>query len=151
MMIRRFVINICLPVVFITAMTAVTLPFSAQIKFNAGRKFLINSQWEQAQEAYERAVRMMPLSSDYWIGYGEYLWYRAIEEDDVGLWKQVEPAYIQAAKMNPQCAECWIKIGQAQHADERVEEAVVSFKKAQEVDPQGQDTAFWLEEYRIEK
>jgi len=151
MNIKKISINVLLLIVFITVMFALALPFFAQVQFNAGKKLEENKQWEKAEEAYIRAMTMAPYSSFYWISYGDFLWEWVDQENIESAWEDIEPAYAWAVELNPECAQCWIKLGQVQHADNRIEEAIVSFRKALEVDPEGTDTDFWMKEYNIEK
>lgn len=143
-MFGRIVINIILLVAFIIAMTAVTLPFSAQVKVNGARQLTRSGMLEEAQKAYEEALVLMPMSSDYWIEYGDFLWDIAIEKDSDQLWGKIGPAYSRATQVNPKCARCWINRGHIAFADGEVVEAIDYFRQAKALDPNGGDTAFYL-------
>lgn len=147
-MIKRITINFFLIIVFCAIMTVVTLLFSAEIKFNAANQFIRNKQWEKAQVAYPEVLAIVPFCAKYWMGYGDFIWDQSDANGTKTPWPQIEAAYQQAIRVNPLDAEGWIKLGQVQADRDDRKAAYLSFQKAKELDPNGTDTAYWMEEYK---
>ena len=125
-------------------MTAVTLPFSAQVKVNSARQLTRAGTPDEAQKAYEEALALAPMCSDYWVEYGDFLWDISVEKDNDRSWNKIEPAYRQATQVNPKCTRCWINRGHIAFANGEVDQAVDHFRQAKALDPNGGDTAFYL-------
>ena len=126
-------------------MTAVSLPFSAQVKVNTARQLTGSGMLEEAEKTYEEALALAPMSSDYWVEHGDFLWDISVETDSDRLWKKIEPAYKQATQVNPKCARCWVNRGHVAFADGGIDKAIDHFRQAKALDPNGGDTAFYLE------
>ncbi len=148
---KRLLINILLILSFMAIMTVVSLPFSAEMQYYAGERFVELKQWEEAEDAYAAAVITVPISSTYWVGYGDFLWELALEQESESAWEDIEPSYETAVSLNPNCAKCWTRLAQIQRINGEDEKADVNFEKALEVDPQGTDTAYWLEQDNVRR
>ncbi|MCK5015316.1 MAG: tetratricopeptide repeat protein [Candidatus Omnitrophica bacterium] len=143
-MFKKTIINIFLIVIFMAAMTAVTLPFSARVKVNTARKLTRSGMLEEAERAYEEALVLAPMSSDYWVEYGDFLWDISVETDSDRLWEKTGPAYRRATQLNPNRARCWVNRGHVAFADGEIDKAIGHFRHAKTLDPNGGDTAFYL-------
>lgn len=146
---KQIIINLFLFTILIIILSGVYSLVAAEVTFHAANRYFKAQQWEQAEKAFEEVLAWVPFSSQYLIGYGDFLWEQSHIQDNERAWAMIEPVYARAVALNPRSSECLIRLGQIQMANNKNEAAISNFKKALQLDPHGADTAYWMKQYKI--
>ncbi|MCB9721652.1 MAG: hypothetical protein H6756_12335 [Candidatus Omnitrophica bacterium] len=144
--IKRFPINLLLITIFGAIFTALSAPLIAEVSFRTAQRQWGEGEWERAERGFARAAALVPISSEYLVGYADFLWAKAEAAGDESDLHRVGPLYARAYEANPACAECLVKKGRYQLAAGNVNKALDDFRTARRLDPYGGDTTFRIAE-----
>lgn len=141
---KRFLINILLLAIFGAILSLLTAPLLAELTYRTAQRATWEEDWPLAESGFARATGLIPISAEYHLGYGDYLWTVAESTGDARLLEHIHTQYSRAVELNSACAECWIKRGRISLAAGDAKSAIEDFHAAHRLDPRGGDTAFML-------
>jgi len=108
---------------------------SAEYWFEKGKEYLENEKFNEALEAFEKAIEYNPEDANVWYNKGVTL-------DKLGRYEEELEAFEKAIEYNPNDADTWYNKGLTLVNLGRYEEALEAFEKAIEYNPKDANT--WL-------
>ena len=97
--------------------------------FNEGDNLISEGSYEEALEAFERAIRLDPQLAEAWGNKGAAL-------NALGRFEEALTAFDKAIEINPQLAEAWGNKGVVLYDLKRYEEVLTAFNNSIEINPQ---------------
>lgn len=142
---RRIGVNIILVLLFVILGIGTFLPLLAKIYFNEGKTLEAKYRWRMADEKFNLAVRLDPISAEYHAGIGKlYMKRAAISKDKVPILLKAEDEFKKSHELNPYnvgyllrlaAAEVELFLADTVKYGDRFENSVRHSKEAYEKDP----------------
>lgn len=127
-MIRKLALRAILAFIFVAVLSAISILFIADLKFNLAQNLENKYLWQKAAKEYELAARLDPFNSEYLAGYAKFLY-------KTSNFRKAESLYNRAIELNPRNAQYYVGLGKVQIAEGK--SGLDNFKKAIENDPNG--------------
>ena len=144
---KRFTLNIILILAFLVTISAITVLFIADIKFNSAGAMDDAYRWNRADALYNEAVCLNPYNTVYLTEYAEFIINRGLYYKDKDALAKAEKLYERALLLNPECAKYEIRLGQLDIEKDpsgSAGPAMRRFRRAIKDDPNGFYTAYQI-------
>ena len=111
--IRKIVVNILLVAVFACFATAIIAPLAAEIRYGEAKRLVTQFLWNDAEKAFEEAIKVDPYSSQYPAEFAEFLRTQSFyKSHKTPYLTRAERLYGRALKLNPRNADYWTALGE---------------------------------------
>jgi len=97
---KRLTIDFFLIAIFAGLIFLISMPFLAELEFNAAARLIEEGKWDKAELKFERAIKIDPFNSRYISGYADFLLrYSSEYNNKEPIFARSERLYTEAARI----------------------------------------------------